>query len=537
VANCSGEAATPSTYDVALIGFWTFVTSHVTLPGMNDETITSSHSTTRMTRVLSLTSKVLFHLIPFLGILVTLSMVSYPLLGRDLWTDEAYTVSYTSHPTISGLLDDVRKNEETPPVYFITVWLWSRAFGTDEIAVRTLSVLYGAGAVVGTALLARHYLRRAANLVATVALAMAPLLSSYMVEARCYTLTVLLTVVCMATFERLYHRPESRWAQVGYALSAAALFLTSYFSVALLVAHWLIWLIHLRNPAIRRSRLFAWMLIQVIITTCILPWLPSLYYQVTIASDITTPVVYSSQDFALQWLSIIIGLYKPTQYLRMCVICTAVGGILIAATALSPKAMANGLVIRTLVLPAVLLLILLSGMQAVMPRYVMMMLPGFALAVGAGFEAIRRRWSLAAWLLASIFLVGTLTSFSIDPGRPTFSWSKLSAKLAKKAMSGQDIVIFYPPWDQRVFEYYYRGPALPLIGAHNYDDFFHVAKRPYTRGLPSAEALQLIGTHRRVWAFYRGGISPETVLTPTYRTVQEWGVNNVYLILYERNAP
>lgn len=65
-----GGAATPSTHDMALIGFWTFVTSHVTLLGINNESLTSSHSTTRMVRMLILTSKVFFHLIPFLGTLI-----------------------------------------------------------------------------------------------------------------------------------------------------------------------------------------------------------------------------------------------------------------------------------------------------------------------------------------------------------------------------------------------------------------------------------------------------------------------------------
>src|SRR5437762_124027 len=74
-------------------------------------------------------------------LMVALSLMTYRLFQRDLWTDEAFSTSYTHHPSISAMLQDVRKNEETPPVYFIVLWLWSKVVGNSEVALRALSLL------------------------------------------------------------------------------------------------------------------------------------------------------------------------------------------------------------------------------------------------------------------------------------------------------------------------------------------------------------------------------------------------------------
>lgn len=128
--------------------------------------------------------RVVVGMLPLWGLLLMLAMLNYPLISRDLWTDEAYTVSYTVHPTMSALLEDVRKNEETPPLYFMSVWLWSRAFGTSEVAIRVLSVIYGAGSVLGFAAFIRQRLSPDAAVVAVVLMAASPLFQRYLTEAR-----------------------------------------------------------------------------------------------------------------------------------------------------------------------------------------------------------------------------------------------------------------------------------------------------------------------------------------------------------------
>src|SRR6476619_4548146 len=76
---------------------------------------------------------------PLLWVALLLAFAPYQSLARDLWTDEAFTVSYTAYPSLGTVLDDVRKNEQTPPVYFTLSWLWARVAGQSDVAQRVLS--------------------------------------------------------------------------------------------------------------------------------------------------------------------------------------------------------------------------------------------------------------------------------------------------------------------------------------------------------------------------------------------------------------
>src|SRR6266542_1630807 len=85
--------------------------------------------------------------LPLWCVLLLLAMTPWNTFGRDLDVDEVFTVSYTAHPTPALVLDDVRKNEETPPLYFLLTWCWAQLFGGGAVAIRTFSLLCGLLAV------------------------------------------------------------------------------------------------------------------------------------------------------------------------------------------------------------------------------------------------------------------------------------------------------------------------------------------------------------------------------------------------------
>src|SRR4029078_621655 len=107
-------------------------------------------------------------------IMLLLSMLSYGLFQRDLYTDEAFRTSYTAHTSIGAVLEDVRKNEQTPPVYFVVLWLWAIVAGHGEVALRVLSLLLGLAAAYVFARLARRWLAPAEAIVAGIVFASVP---------------------------------------------------------------------------------------------------------------------------------------------------------------------------------------------------------------------------------------------------------------------------------------------------------------------------------------------------------------------------
>src|SRR5215212_2359256 len=137
---------------------------------------------------------------PVVWVVLLLVLAPYPSLSRDLWTDEAFTISYTAYPSLGMVLDDVRKNEETPPVYFILSWLWSHVAGQSEVAQRLLSLVFGALAVAILASATRRWLPPGQSSVAGYLLAVLTPVGIYIVTARSYALMLLMAVICMVAF-------------------------------------------------------------------------------------------------------------------------------------------------------------------------------------------------------------------------------------------------------------------------------------------------------------------------------------------------
>lgn len=475
--------------------------------------------------------KVFLRLLPLWGVLLTLGLVMYSELSRDLWTDEAFTASYTAHPTFASLIDDVRKNEETPPIYFISIWLWSRVFGASEVSLRSLSLLYGAGAVLVYSLWLRQRLGPMERVVAVSVMASAPLFQRYLIEARGYTLTVLLTVICIATFEDLYQQPEQRAAQLRYALSAALLFLTSYFSVALLAAHWLIWLSLLREPSSRWRRLRTWIGIQVIIAVCLLPWLPAFLYQLQVADAVTAKWNNELRYYYYMFLGLLMGTVIPGAWFNVWLV-SATAGLSLMFIAISSDRAMVGLVLRVLVVPMVILTLMVVVMHVVSARYLIVILPGSALATGVGFAVLHKRRPWLAWTLIALLTSGILGArISVVPVDTAGGWTHLSMQIASKAHPDDDIIIFHPPWDQRTFEYYYRGPTLPMAGVYHYDDFYYTQGHKLIWNL--AEVLPVLEGHQRIWVVYNQRYHLIPLLDLPYQQVDHWREGRLELFLYE----
>jgi len=110
---------------------------------------------------------------------------------------------------------------------------------------------------------------------------------------------------------------------------------------------------------------------------------------------------------------------------------------------------------------------------------------------------------------------------------------RLAERVAASADPAGDIVIFHPPWDQRIFEYYYQGPQLPLAGAHDYDDFYYIQGHPLRQTWTLAEALPVLAGHRRVWVIYDQLHHQVPPLKLPYQQLGHWSEGKLELFLYE----
>lgn len=468
-------------------------------------------------------------------IVVVLAAIAFPLLQRDLWTDEAFSASYTNHASVGAVLDDVRKNEETPPGYFVALWAWSKLTGQSEVALRMLSLLCGVAASGVFAIIARRWLAPHDAIVAAFAFALAPVLARYLVEVRGYTLLLVLTLLCILAFEHAYRNPSRPTALAAYTLSAAALFLTTYFGAALILAHNLIWAVTLlRRRDAWRSWLIGWSVAQLSLGLLIVPWVPSLLYQMKIAPAVSP--FQNAQLVHYLWLILMLPMHAPPTTLwsvLWLLLAVACWGLIVLGLR-QPFRVYDGLLLRTFGVPALTLLGLIVWMQAIGPRYLLTLLPGAALAIGVGWGSLDRSSPRRARALLGVCAAGLLAYRLAGPAMPPSDrpWTALLARLTAEANPASDVVLLHPPYEQRTFEYYYRGAALRLLGANDYDDFYYIHGHSLQAAWTDAEAAHATQGSRRVWLFYNPRLGTPRLNLP-YRLLHSWQSGDLELALYD----
>jgi mannosyltransferase len=119
-----------------------------------------------------------------------------------------------------------------PPLYYFLLHYWMASFGTSEIAVKLLSIVFGVLAILVVYALGRELFEERAGLIGAFILALSAFNIRYSQEARMYSLLVLLGLLSMYFFIRLFRRSTPiTWA--GYVISTTLLLYTHVYGLFL----------------------------------------------------------------------------------------------------------------------------------------------------------------------------------------------------------------------------------------------------------------------------------------------------------------
>ena len=191
----------------------------------------------------------------------------------DLWLDEALSVNIARLPV--GDLLDALKRDGHPPLYYLLLHVWMKAFGQGDEAVRSLSGLCSIATLPLAWLAGRRYGGRATAVALVVLLATNPFAIRYATEARMYALVTLLVVAgWLAVTSALGDR--STPALAGVALTTGLLLLTHYWSIYLVGAVGLTLLWHRWRGRREATRVLLAMAVGCLL---FVPWLPSFFAQ------------------------------------------------------------------------------------------------------------------------------------------------------------------------------------------------------------------------------------------------------------------
>jgi mannosyltransferase len=174
------------------------------------------------------------HRIVLAGILILAAALRLATIDhQSYWFDEAVTVDLV-RDSLWGMLGRIPGSESTPPLFYVLAWLWSKVFGTGEAGLRSLSALFGVGAVAGVYLAGAKLASARAGLIAASLAAVSPFLIWYSQEARAYELLALLSALSLAFLFDALKRPTDR-PLVGWAVVSSLALATHYFAVFTIV--------------------------------------------------------------------------------------------------------------------------------------------------------------------------------------------------------------------------------------------------------------------------------------------------------------
>ena len=126
----------------------------------------------------------------------------------SLWGDEGFSAAIVMQPWRPFWLSILY--EPWTAFYFVLLKPWTLCFGTGEVALRSLSVVFGLVAIVAIYYLGERLFSRRAGLIAAAMTAVSPVQIWYSQEVRGYSVYVLLSALCWLAFLAALHNSQPR---------------------------------------------------------------------------------------------------------------------------------------------------------------------------------------------------------------------------------------------------------------------------------------------------------------------------------------
>ncbi len=217
---------------------------------------------------------------------VFLGLALHSISRWSIWFDEGFGIYLTKFNILD--IAHYTGRDVHPPFYYVVLKGWEMCFGTSELAVRSLSVLFAMIAIgFGFFIIRRLFGRRAAILSLPI-LVLAPMTVRYAQEARMYTMAMAICAAATYILIHLHPTPPADKRKANrlwliYALLVAAGLWTHYFTSLIWIVHWVWRYVTLRqeNKATTMRRFWAreWVRSYLIAGILFLPWIPALIHQ------------------------------------------------------------------------------------------------------------------------------------------------------------------------------------------------------------------------------------------------------------------
>lgn len=246
-------------------------------------------------------------------VLVSAAIRLYGLTSQSLWYDEGTSLTVSGENTISetiNALATVRGSERYQPLYFILLHLWRNVFGSTEIALRLLSVLFGALSIpflIKTAnKVGNHYY----SLTVSTLYAISAFSIFFSQEVRPYSFLIFITSIQLWSITNILFAQDNSsikkyyiyfWISSG--ISMAASIFSALFLVSLSLSHIILF------RSIKK-----WLLLWMPSVIFCIPGISYYIYSAIILNSGSISVSHNEQSIILNFLYVIYGLTVGLTY-------------------------------------------------------------------------------------------------------------------------------------------------------------------------------------------------------------------------------
>ncbi|MET7709737.1 glycosyltransferase family 39 protein [Micromonospora sp. NPDC005413] len=312
-------------------------------------------------------------------------VVGWRIGSPEMWHDELVTIDVATRST-GQILSMLANVDAVHGAYYLFMHGWTTLVGTGPAAVRLPSALAMILATACVALVGRRLLDHTTGVAAGFVFALLPTVTRFGQETRSYAFVVLGAAVATLFLLRALERPGVlRW--VAYALAVAGMGLVNVVALTLLLGHGVAVLIHCGRE--RRWWSLAWFALAT-----------------AAGAAIAAPVILRGMKQAGRQISWIPNSAPWTvweQVYGSTLIAVAVTGLAVVGVLTHLR---GGAVTRTVsatlvaVLPVPVILLAATGdINYFFSKYLLFLMPAWAVLAGAGLAALRRAPLVAAALV------------------------------------------------------------------------------------------------------------------------------------------
>ena len=206
----------------------------------------------------------------------------------SFWFDESYTASLIA--TDPSKIIHLTSLDVHPPLYYLTLYGWSKLFGNSDFALRLMSAVFTILAIILLVVLLKRLVKSNYAYLAASLASLAPFTIRYAQEARMYAMVSLLLITAtLVLVIQMQRKQRSFWLWVAYSLLISLALYTHYFSGLLMLVH-IIYVYYCsedttgldkRTAILRRLKSFdrGFLFSLPVIVLLYSPWIPTLFHQ------------------------------------------------------------------------------------------------------------------------------------------------------------------------------------------------------------------------------------------------------------------